>query len=91
MLAVKNPWILFDGSLYNCGLNRANFGLLMICLGILFFADYCKQKGIVIRAVIARQDYWFRLLFFVISVCAILTFGIWGPGYDEANFIYFQF
>ena len=91
MVTVRNPWILFDGSLYNCGLNRANFGLLLICLGVLFFADYCKKKGIVIRNVIARQDYWFRLLFFVFSVCAILTFGIWGPGYDEANFIYFQF
>lgn len=91
MLTVRNPWILFDGSLYNCGLNRQNFELLGICLCILLFADCCKHKGIQIRQVIAKQDYWFRVLFFVVSVCTILTFGIWGPQYNAADFIYFQF
>lgn len=91
MFTVKNPWILFDGSLYKCGLDRPNFGLLMICLSILLFADFCKYKGIRIREVIAGQDYWFRVVFLIIAVCSILTFGIWGPGYNEANFIYFQF
>lgn len=91
MFAVKNPWILFDGSLYTCGLDRQNFGLLIICFGILLFADFCKYKRIRIREVIAGQDYWFRMIFLIIVVCSILTFGIWGPGYDEANFIYFQF
>lgn len=91
MFAVKNPWILFDGSLYKCGLDRQNFGLLMVCLAILLFVDFCTYKGIRIRVVIAEQDYWFRVVFFILAVCSILTFGIWGPGYDEANFIYFQF
>lgn len=91
IVTIKNPWIWFDGSLYTCGLDSKNFGLMLICIGILFLADYCKYKNIVIRKIIVRQDYWFRWLIIVFSICSILVFGIWGPGYDESNFIYFQF
>lgn len=86
-----NPWILFDGSIYECGLNQKNFWLLMLCICILMFADYCKHKGIRIREVIARQDAWFRCCFIALSISFILVFGLWGPTFDQANFIYFQF
>lgn len=88
---VRNPWILFDGSLYNCGLDIANFQLMLACIGILLFADICKRRGIRLRAVVLRQDYWFRWLFIAGSVLAILLFGKWGPDFDKASFIYFQF
>ena len=87
----KNLWIFFDDSLYQCGLDRKNFLLLLFCIAILLFADYCKMKGIQIRQVIIKQDYWFRWLFIVFAVWGILIFGIWGPNYDAAGFIYFQF
>lgn len=91
MITVRNPWVLLDGSLYQCGLDSKNFWLMLICMCILLFADYCKQKGIQIRKVIEKQDYWFRWVFIAFSIWGILTFGIWGTQYDEANFIYFQF
>jgi len=91
MIAVKNPWILFDGSLYNCGLDAANFWLAIACIVILLFADVCKRRKIVIRKVIIEQDYWFRWIFIAAVVCAILLFGKWGPSFDKAAFIYFQF
>ena len=31
------------------------------------------------------------IIAFVAAVCGILLFGVWGPGYKEASFIYFQF
>lgn len=88
---VYNPWILFDGSLYECGLDEKNFHLMVLCIGLLLFADVCKRKGIVIRDIIVRQDYWFRWVFFALSLNAIMLFGKWGPAFDQANFIYFQF
>lgn len=91
MIIVKNPWILFDASLYQCGLGGADFRLMLICICILLFADYCKIKGIQIRQVIIKQDYWFRWLFIAFTVWGILTFGVWGARYDAADFIYFQF
>lgn len=91
MFAEKNPWILFDGSIYNCGLDSKNFSLMIIGIVILIFADFCKHRGIKIHEVIIRQDWWFRWLFIAFSVSAILLFGMWGPFFQQANFIYFQF
>ena len=91
IFTVKNPWILFDGSLYNCGLNSSNFILMLMCIVILLFADVCKYKKIVISDFINKQDYWFRWLVIILAVLTILTFGIWGSGYNESNFVYFQF
>ena len=87
----SNPWILFDGSLHELGLDSKNFNLMLICILILLFVDILKKKGIRIREVIAAQDYWCRLLVMVVSISFILMFGIWGSGYDSAGFIYFQF
>ena len=91
MLTVQNPQILWDGSLYLLGLDHKNFKLLLLSIAILLFADFCKKRGIVVRDVIIRQDYWLRWLIIALSVCAILLFGIWGTAYDATNFIYFQF
>ena len=91
MVTVHNPWILFDGSLFKCGLDQKNFHLMVICIAGLLAADLCKYRGVSIRQVISRQDAWVRWLVFSVSVCFILLVGIWGPGYNEANFIYFQF
>lgn len=91
MVTVRNPWVLFDDSLYQCGLDGRNFRLMLLCLLVLMFADLCKLKGIQVRGVLMAQDFWFRCCFLVFAVCVILTFGIWGPGYNEASFIYFQF
>lgn len=91
MINVYNPWVLLDGSIYACGLSSKNYWLMWISIGILLVADIAKYKGIKIREVIVKQDYWFRWVFIAFSVCFILLFGVWGPAYNAANFIYFQF
>lgn len=87
----KNPWILADRSLYNCGLDSRNFWLMLLCIFVLLIADILKRRGIKIRVVIAQQDYWCRYLVMIFGICFILIFGVWGSGYDSAGFIYFQF
>lgn len=91
MIMANNPWIMFDGSLYQCGLERKNFALMLVCIAIMILADFCRMKGIKIREIVLKQDDWVKWIVIVFTVCAILLFGIWGPGYDSANFIYFQF
>ncbi len=90
-MGVYNPWVLFDGSLYRCGLDAGHFTVVLIGLGILLFADICKRRHIVIRRVIQRQNGWFRWAFIALAIGGILLFGVWGPAFDAANFIYFQF
>lgn len=91
MITVSNPWILVDGSLYACGLDDKNFRFMLVAIGVLMFADLCKYRGVKIREVIMKQDGWFRCLFIAAVVCLILVFGKWGPMFEQANFIYFQF
>ena len=86
-----NPWILFDGSLYKCGLDQKNFQMMLLGIVILFTGDYFKDKGIKLRMKIMTQEAWFRILLASFTVLALLLFGIWGTGYEKAGFIYFQF
>lgn len=91
LFSVNNVWILLDGSLFECGLDKNGFMLLMAMLAVLTAADICKYNGIVIRDIILRQDRWFRCVFFAVSILVIMIFGIYGPVYDSAAFVYFQF
>ena len=91
MLKASNGEIFLDGSLFTLGLDQKNIVLLLFSIAVLLFADFCKKRGIVVRQVILRQDYWVRWLVFAFSISAIFLFGIWGTAYDATNFIYFQF
>ncbi len=90
-LVLKNMFVYTDGSIFECGLNPANFVCLIVCLLILLISDICRERGIRIRSAICNLRWWFRLPAIVIIICAILVFGIWGSAYDAAGFIYFQF
>lgn len=91
IFTASNPWVLFDGSLYSCGLDARNFGLLVVGLGLLALADLCKRRGHPLSKLLLRQDPWLRWLFTAAAILALLVFGKWGPGFDQASFIYFQF
>lgn len=91
MTSVYNPWVLFDGSLYSCGLDNKEFRVMILGIAMILFTDICKHRGISVRKTVFQQDAWFRWLFFAVSVIAILVFGTWGTGYESEAFIYFQF
>lgn len=86
-----NPNILFDGSLYYCGLDDKNFWLMIVSLFVLIFADLCKRVRVDIIDVILRQKCLVRWVAITMSIITILIFGIWGPEYDSTKFIYFMF
>ena len=79
------------GNLHKCGMDGANFCLLILCIMVLMLADWAKARGICVRKNILKQDYWFRWLVFAGRLLFILIFGIRGPKYDAKSFIYFQF
>ncbi|MCR5798961.1 MAG: MBOAT family protein [Lachnospiraceae bacterium] len=91
MINVRNPWIFFDDSLYNCGLDRKNFTLMLACILLLIVVDMFNRAGIRLREVILKQDWWFKWVVIALSITAILLFGVWGSQFSEASFIYFQF
>ena len=91
MWNAQNIAILFDDSLFKLGLDVKNFEIMMGAIFVLMAADWLKYRGICVREVICRQELWFRWLFMIASVLFIVVYGVWGSGFSEASFIYFQF
>ncbi len=86
-----NPWIFVDGSLLNMGLSLAEWMVLLLSIGALVIVSALKERGMALRDTLAKQEAWFRWLICLGAVFAVLIFGIYGPGFDAASFIYFQF
>ena len=88
----KDLSFITDGFLVKrLGLNTAGWLVLLIAILILFLVDYLHEKGIEIRKEIMCQPLVFRWGIYIFSVILILVFGIYGPAYNAAGFIYEQF
>lgn len=88
---MNDAMLLANGSLYDLGLNKPNFIVLIVSFMILLCSDICKYRGIKLRSVILNANIAVRWTIMIFSILAILIFGIWGSGYSATNFIYFQF
>lgn len=91
MFKDHNLWVLFDGSLYGLGLGEKAFRVMLLTIAAVLIYDYKKIKGLVIYDWIAKQQFVFRLIIYILVVAVILIFGAWGGGFDENTFLYFQF
>lgn len=89
-LSTWNPWIFFDGSLFNLGLDRMDFVVTLIALSILLLVSSLQEKGSV-RTMLSRQNLVFRWLVLYALIFAVIIFGQYGIGYDAQEFIYMQF
>lgn len=90
MVSRLNPWILWDGSLYSYGLDRANFILSVISLVFLMVVEVFQERYD-IRSEIAKHNVIVRWAIYFAGIFAVLIFGIYGPGYEAASFIYEQY
>lgn len=88
---VWNPWLLVDGTLYTLGLERADFWLMMLSILILLFVDILHEKGVSIRDSLLAWPLPLRWAVIYGALFWILLFGVYGPAFDAASFIYFQF
>lgn len=92
MFTKFNPWVLFDMSLYNIGLDNIEMNVLLIALLCLLVADLLKYyKNITISAFLMKQNIWFRWIVMLGLIWMILVYGKYGMDFDSAQFIYFDF
>lgn len=84
---VYNPWVLVDGSLYKLGLDRLDFWIMIFGLMLLFIVSKYQQNGSV-QEMIGKQNLIFRWILWLGLFIAVLLFGMYGEGYDPAEFIY---
>ncbi len=90
-LTPRNAEIFTNGALYECGLTSAQFIEFCVFLLILFLADLAKKCRFSIHEHIEQSAAWVQVAVIVVAILVILTFGVYGPGFNAANFIYFQF
>ncbi len=82
---------LLNGTLKKLGLDTANWVLLLFTLLLLLLVDYLHEQNVHIRETIAKQHFIYRWIIYFVAIISILIFGIYGPEYDAASFIYEQF
>lgn len=85
-----NPWVLTDGSLYEFGLSRSSFNLMLVTVVLFGGISILQQKGSV-RDMIAKQNLIVRWGLCFAAIFSILIFGIYGSGYDAASFVYMAY
>lgn len=87
-----NPWIFFDGSMYaDTGMTRNSYLVMLFAIAVLILTSILKERGMRLRAALARQNLVFRFVVLLALVFSIIIFGVYGKGYEAGMFIYQQF
>lgn len=86
-----DPWVLADRSLLNLGLDTANMLLFIFAVAVLFCVSLANENGIIVRKKLMEQNLLFQWLCILTAIFAVLIFGIYGPDYNAAEFIYMGF
>ena len=82
-----NPEVLVDGSLLKLGVNGKNMVVLIIAVIIMAAVSVLGNKKSV-RARLALMHIAVRWLILLALLWCVVVFGIYGPGYNPADFIY---
>ena len=85
-----NVWILFDKSLFDLGLIRSEWGILIFGLVLVFIVSYISQKED-FRDYISKQNFIFRLIVFGALFTMVICWGYYGVNFNAADFIYGKF
>jgi len=92
MFTKWDPWSLFNGEIYNLGLDRFEFNVLVIAAAVLLLVDlirYCKKQ--MITEFLQEQCIWFRWGVILALIFATIIYGMYGIQFESSQFIYFQF
>lgn len=85
-----NPWIFFDGQIYNVALNHNEFNILLFSIIVVGIVEYLQQKES-IRKQLRNQNKLFRIMIYFSLIMLIAVFGQYGPGFGADSFIYGKF
>ena len=92
MVTRWNFTVLFNGGLYDLGIDRFESNVLLVSLVILLLVDLVRyHKNQRIDVYLQEQNFWFRWLVCIGLLVMVFVYGVYGPSYDASEFIYFQF
>ncbi len=90
MLTVWNPWVLFDGSLFDLGMSATDWHVAVVAGIVMLTASILREKGYGCKFII-KQNPAFRIALFLTLVFAIVIFGVYGSAYSASAFVYAGF
>lgn len=92
MFMYRDWWSIFDGSLLTYGLDGLEMNILVVSVLILFIVSVVRyKKSLNIAQYLDEQCLAFRWIVLIILIMFVINFGHYGPNFDSAQFIYFQF
>lgn len=92
MFTKWNPWVLFNDSLYNWGLDHFEMNILGIALLILLAVSIVRyKKNLDFGRYLLTQNIVFRWAVYILLAVFVIVFGQYGIDFDSNQFIYFAF
>lgn len=86
-----DPRIFFNGSIYGFELGSNDFKILLVSFLTILIISAFQEKGYRIRESLEKQNIAFQWMILLTGLFVILIFGIYGPEYNPADFIYAGF
>lgn len=83
-------WMLFDGSIYEYGLDQKNFTVALLGILLMLLVDILHEKYH-IREELSKQPLLLRWIVYYGAVAVVLVLGMYGAGYDVSSFAYGAF
>lgn len=88
MFRVRNLWIFTNDALLALGLDWKEWVVLAGSILILFVVSIKQEQGVKFSNVIFRQPVYVRWAMYLVAIFGIMTYGVYGMGYDSQAFIY---
>lgn len=89
MFSQWNPWIFFDNTLTQFGQSLPEIIMVSILIILIFLAEkYSRKQKQSLLMNVSKQTLLLRWSVYIGLIVLIVAFGIYGPGYDAAQFIY---
>ena len=86
------PWLLFNGGIFELGLDRVEMNILVFSILLLMLVDLVRyKKKVTIDVFLMEQNLWFEWAAIIGLIIIIFVLGEYGPAFDAQQFIYFQF
>ena len=79
--------------IYGLGVTKEEYVLIGICSLFLLMVSIIQERNpeTTMRAMLDKKPFILRYLMLLVGIAVILIFGVYGPGYDAAAFVYMQF
>lgn len=81
----------FAGSVFKSFGNSQGLIIILVSIMIMFLIDAVKDKTGNFITYLSKQRVIYRWFFYLLLILMIIIYGAYGEGYEQTEFIYFQF